>query len=309
MTLPRFAWGVLGLNLLVIVWGAYVRASNSGDGCGSHWPFCNGQIVPTISKVQTIIEFSHRISSGLALLSVFALCVWAYCTLRKGNQVRLFAAWSVVFILIEGALGAGLVLFRLVAGNTSLTRAVYLSAHLTNTLLLVGTLTLTARLAGHPGSRVRTKSLPREVILALVLAVFICITGAVAALGDTLFPAISLGSGLKNDFAAAAPILLRLRLFHPVVAGTAGLTILTVALTVPRRVTAQPVREKAALIVLMILIQFALGAANVSLLAPIWMQLVHLFASQLLWICLVLFAAELATREIKPLMPTSAIEV
>lgn len=292
---------MLGLNLLVIIWGAFVRASKSGDGCGGHWPFCNGQVVPTAvvsgaSKFQTIVEFSHRVSSGMALVGVFALCVWAYRSLPKGHQARLFSAWSVVFILLEGALGAGLVLFRLVAGNTSLTRAVYLSAHLTNTLLLIGALTLTAWLAGHPGARIHAKSLPRELLAALALTVVICITGAVAALGDTLFPALSVSGGLKQDFASTAPILLRLRFFHPVIAGISGLGILIVALMIPRRMRAQPVREMAALIVLLVLVQFALGAANVALLAPIWMQLVHLLASQLLWICLVLFAAEIGSR-------------
>ena len=42
----RFAGAVLGYNLLVIVWGAYVRASGSGAGCGNHWPLCNGVVVP-----------------------------------------------------------------------------------------------------------------------------------------------------------------------------------------------------------------------------------------------------------------------
>ncbi len=301
--LARFAWGVLGFNLLVILWGAFVRASRSGDGCGGHWPFCNGQVVPTVavsgaSKFQTIVEFSHRFSSGLALVGVLALCIWVWRSLPRGHQARLFAAWSSVFILLEGALGAGLVLFRLVAGNTSLTRAVYLSAHLTNTLLLIGALTLTAWLASHPGAGIHVKSLPRSLVAALALAVFVSITGAVAALGDTLFPAVSLAGGLRADFASTAPILLRLRLFHPVIAGISGLCILLIALTLSRRIPAQPVREMGALIVLMVLIQFALGAANVALLGPIWMQLTHLLASQILWICLILFAAEIGSSNL-----------
>ena len=42
----KLAWAVVAVNLLVIVWGAYVRASFSGDGCGDHWPLCNGQVIP-----------------------------------------------------------------------------------------------------------------------------------------------------------------------------------------------------------------------------------------------------------------------
>ncbi len=42
----RYAWGVLLWNVLVALWGAYVRATGSGAGCGSHWPTCNGEILP-----------------------------------------------------------------------------------------------------------------------------------------------------------------------------------------------------------------------------------------------------------------------
>ena len=64
--LARYAWGVLGINLLVILWGAYVRATGSGAGCGSHWPLCNGEVVPRSAGLATLIEFTHRATSGVA---------------------------------------------------------------------------------------------------------------------------------------------------------------------------------------------------------------------------------------------------
>ena len=60
----RYAWGVLGANLLVILWGAWVRITGSGAGCGEHWPDCNGQVVPRDPGVETLIEFTHRATSG-----------------------------------------------------------------------------------------------------------------------------------------------------------------------------------------------------------------------------------------------------
>src|SRR5215813_13700333 len=81
MKLDRFAkytWFALAFNLLVIVWGAYVRASGSGAGCGSHWPLCNGEVIPGSPTIKTVIEFSHRLSSGLALLLVVGALVWAF---------------------------------------------------------------------------------------------------------------------------------------------------------------------------------------------------------------------------------------
>src|SRR5947208_3912345 len=109
ITLQRFAWGVLAYNLAVILWGAYVRASGSGAGCGSHWPLCNGTIVQSSATTATLIEYSHRLSSGLALVAVLALAVWTYRATTLGHQARLGAAASVVLMLTEAALGAGLV--------------------------------------------------------------------------------------------------------------------------------------------------------------------------------------------------------
>ena len=107
----RFAWGVLAYNLAVILWGAYVRASGSGAGCGSHWPLCNGVVVPYAPRVETLIEFTHRIMSGLAFLLIIALMVSAFRLYIKGNPVRLGAGFSMLFMVSEALFGAGLVLF------------------------------------------------------------------------------------------------------------------------------------------------------------------------------------------------------
>ena len=86
--LARFAWGVLAINIVVILWGAFVRASGSGAGCGSHWPLCNGEVVPVAVQVQTVIEFTHRVTSGTAFLLVIGLLVWARRAFPVGHQVR-----------------------------------------------------------------------------------------------------------------------------------------------------------------------------------------------------------------------------
>ncbi len=291
----RFAWAVLAFNLLVVAWGAYVRASGSGDGCGNNWPFCNGQVVPQSPRIQTLIEFSHRISSALAVFAVLALSVWAYRTFPRKHQARQFALLSGVFILLEGALGAGLVLFRYVAQNASSGRAFYLSAHLTNTMLLLGSLTLVAWLAGdasgnpHPLHR---RNLPRLLSFALAVALLVSITGAIAALGDTLYPAVSLQQGVQQDFASGSSVLLRLRLFHPLVAVLSSFFLLYVALQIPRRLPGQKIRETSSILALLIVVQLAMGVINVYLLAPVWMQLLHLFIADVLWIVTVVLSAE-----------------
>ena len=142
--LARFAWLVLGWNVAVILWGAFVRATGSGAGCGAHWPLCNGEVVPRAPALETMIEFTHRATSGLALLLVFALCLWVFREKPKGHPARRAAGASVFFILTEAAVGAGLVLFRLVGQNDSVARALFMAGHLANTFVLLACLTLTA---------------------------------------------------------------------------------------------------------------------------------------------------------------------
>ncbi len=193
----RFAWGVLAWNILVILWGAYVRASGSGAGCGNHWPLCNGEVVPRAPRLETIIEFTHRMMSGVALIVVVALAIWSFYRFPRGHRVRRFANLSVVFLIIEAALGAGLVLFQYVDRNASAGRAFYLSLHLVNTQLLLATLALTAWYSrGRPTPIGRARPL---VVATLPIAIVISVAGVIAALGDTLYPSPSLAEGMQQD--------------------------------------------------------------------------------------------------------------
>lgn len=293
MKLARYAWFVLGYNVLVILWGAYVRATGSGAGCGAHWPLCNGEVLPRSPSGEMLVEFSHRASSGLALVLVVLLAVWVWRVVAAGAPARKAAVASLVFILTEALLGAGLVLFRLVAQNESLARAMVMPLHLANTLVLLLCLTLTAHWVSG-GAPVRISSRRRTfglVVALLVLLVGVGKTGAIAALGDTLYPAASFAEGLKADLSATSSLLLRLRVLHPALAvGAAALILFSLAaLTMPagdRRGRA----AKRALIALTVT-QVLFGFANLWMLAPVWMQLVHLLLADLLWIALVLTAA------------------
>src|SRR5215813_13238489 len=203
MKFDRFAkylWFTLAFNLLVIVWGAYVRASGSGAGCGSHWPLCNGEVIPGSPTVKTIVEFSHRLSSGLALLLVVGALIWAFRASAPKHRLRRWAAAAMFFMLMEAAVGAGLVLFEMVAENKSIARALWMSAHLVNTFLLVGTLALMAWTA-TTGARLSLRgqgSINRVFAAAIVATLILGVSGAVSALGATLFPVTSLSEGLRQ---------------------------------------------------------------------------------------------------------------
>lgn len=289
----RYAWLVLFYNLLVILWGAYVRATGSGAGCGSHWPLCNGQVVPRAPQLETLIEFTHRLTSGVSLIVVVILVVWAFRSFPRRSPVRAAAVWSGVFIVTEALLGAGLVLFGLVADNESMARAVSMSLHLMNTFLLLAALTLTAWWASG-GQSVQAQGrtgLIWALRLGLLLAIVLGVSGAVTALGDTLYPAASLAHGIQQDFSLTASFLIRLRALHPVLAVTIGVYLILVARTA-RHQSSQPTTQRLVrLLIALVIAQLVAGALNVVLLAPVWMQLLHLLLADLVWLSLVLLSA------------------
>ena len=290
-----YAWFVTGLTLVVILWGAFVRASKSGDGCGAHWPLCNGTVVPDASQSKTLVEFAHRATSGVAFLLVVGLCVWAFRRFGRGHAVRWAAAASGFFIVTESLIGAGLVLLRLVGDNTSVARAVYLSVHLVNTFLLVAALALTAWWASA-GVALRPRLaafLRGRVGVALLGSLALGVSGAVAALGATLFSGETEGAVELEGMSAASRVLFSLRHYylHPLLAVAVGGYLVYFALASRRAGLGVWGRRWASAVLALVAAQFAAGLVNAALLAPVWLQLVHLLLADLLWLALVLLSA------------------
>lgn len=288
----RFAWGVLLYNIFVILWGAYVRATGSGAGCGNNWPTCHGKIIPREPSVETLIEYSHRVTSGLALLGVIALLVLAFRFFPSGHRARRAAVASMVLMLTEAGLGAGLVLFELVAENESMARALFMGTHLGNTFLLLAAITLTCYwLSGGPKVRWRGDRLTRLAYGSLAATMLVGISGAVAALGDTLYPAESLLHGLQQDLSPTSHVLIKLRTFHPFLAILGSLLLLHLVGKVRALKRPQPARRWATAVNVLVIVQLAAGALNMVLLVPVWMQLTHLALADALWVSLVLLLA------------------
>jgi cytochrome c oxidase assembly protein subunit 15 len=281
----RFVWVVLAYDVLVVLWGAYVRASFSGDGCGSHWPLCNGEMVPHLAQTKTIVELSHRVSSGGSLVLAVVIFIWARKLYELGDPARRGAALVLVFTASEALIGAALVLLRLVAHDVSLRRAVSTSMHLSNTFLLLASLVLTARAAeGRPLPPLRGRGWAGALVLgALASVILVGATGALAALGDTLYPSHSVAQGLAADVAPSAPLLIRLRSLHPFIAVGSGALVISIA-TIAR----------ARWLSVAFFAQLALGLLNVTLLAPTWLQLLHLLSADVVWVLLVLVALDVA---------------
>ncbi len=298
----RLSWGTLAFIVFVILWGAVVRATGSGAGCGSHWPTCNGEVVPYSPSVETLIELIHRVTSGLSALLVAAQLFFAVRLYERRHRVRRAAGWSLAFMGIEVLIGAGIVLLRYVADNPSMARAGWMAVHLVNTFLLVGASTLTAHFAsGGAGFRVRATSSGLLAVASVVGMMLVGMSGAVAALGDTLFPAADLGSALAADLSPAAHVLVRLRIVHPFVAVGVAFLVLVTRFVLASRGDGNPALGGwGAAVRALVVVQMAAGLLNLVLLAPVWMQVVHLLLADLLWIALTLFLAHALVEQEAP---------
>jgi heme a synthase len=290
----RFAWTALYWNVAVVLWGAYVRATGSGAGCGDRWPLCDGDVVGASANGQTIVEFTHRITSVISLLMVAGLVVWCWRVTKKGDWARYSAVLAAALLANEALLGAALVLLKHVGNDQSAGRILFLCLHFGNTLLLLATLSLTANWLSNGSRGFTLIGKWRQVSsigLGLLATMATGIIGAVAALADTLFPATSLASSLAQDFSSGTPALLRVRLLHPALAMVAAGYVLWV---IWRSSTGRNrLSRSASALIILLFVQVGIGMTNVLLLAPVWVQIAHLFVADALWILLALASADL----------------
>ncbi len=294
--LRRFAWAVLAYFIAVILWGTVVRATGAGAGCGEHWPLCNGVVVQHSPTLDATIEYTHRITSGISLLAVVGLLVWIFRETKRGHLARTAVMWAVIFTLVEAAIGAALVKLGLTAESRSPLRAPYLALHLTNTLLLVAALTLAAhtlgRRAGFMRGSVRVVQ-PMGALASIAAVLVVGVTGSLAALGDTLFPVHSLDTGLAQDFSHKSAWLVRWRWTHPTLAVLASVVFLWLIERAMQPSKHWNNRSLGALLFVLLMVQYTLGAMNVLLLAPVWLQVTHLLGADVLWVTLIVLAARL----------------
>lgn len=309
------AWANVAYLILVILFGAWVRITGSGAGCGTHWPTCHGEIIPQDPGIKTIIEFTHRVTSGMCGIIVLVLLVWAL--LKYGRKHRVFFGVCVTtfFIVLESLLGAGLVLKELVESDASAARAIVVSLHLVNTMALTAAASLTAWWSGGGGSAIWSsiKGPLRWVLLgSLGALVLTCMAGAVTALGDTIFPTQpELGPGvldkISDDLSAANHFLVRLRIIHPILALSAATGIVYGVGYVKKHAPSTEAVRWANVLLGSLCAQVLVGFANIGLGAPGWIQLVHLFVTQIIWISALLMTwSSFAAAHQNPNLPPAS---
>jgi heme A synthase len=300
----KYAWFVLFYNLLVVLWGVFLRASKSGDGCGQHWLTCHGEVLPSAPEFKTVIEFTHRIMSALDGLIMVILLVWAvriWLRSRDTNSLSVLrtTAASFFFVLTEGALGAGLVLTGNTAETLTAARPFWMAAHLVNTFILLAFLTLTARRAsGADGIRLRDRSNYLAAVAAgILLILIVSITGSIAALANMIFPSGTLAEGIAKDFSATSHMLLRLRLLHPITAVLTSVFLVFLTSWMGKASGSEKAVWWANATAILVLVQIGFGSATLLMLAPIVMQLGHLLIADMVWISFVMLAAAVLSAQ------------
>ena len=288
------AWATVAYSVFVILFGTSVRATGSGDGCGETWPKCGDFFIPQSPAAETVIEFTHRVTSALAGLLVIAVLILAIRWFPKGGLVRRAACASRVLVVVEGLLGAALVLFGWVDADVSLGRTIVVPLHLINTFLLLAALTLTAWWGS--GQSLPRRSLRSEdgrwLLIGAAILFVVGTTGALNALADTVFPADSVVGDLSDKFGPTAPMLSRLRLLHPLVAVVGGLGVAWIGMRRSRGSSGQAQRVSG-IFTIVVLSQMFIGIANVFFLTPLATQVAHLLVADALWIIFVVLGAVL----------------
>ncbi len=298
------AWAALVFTLFVVLWGGFVSASGAGDGCGDDWPLCGELLSPSgttpADAADTLVEFTHRATSGLALLAVAGLAVWSRYRFPPGHRARYWAVLSLAFMVVESLIGAALVIFQWVDMNVSLARALVQPVHLANTYLLMGALACAAWWSGsrRPAAAPGPERPDRLVAGALCGLIVVSAFGTAASLASTVFPSESFLDGVRSDFAGGAHYLIRLRVWHPAAVLAFGAYLVWLGRRLGRTCPdGLPVLFPVSAGVFAA--AFAVGVLDAVLLAPIALQMAHLLLAHALWLGLTALWLDLRSEPVR----------
>ena len=296
----RILWGY---TIIVVLWGAWVRVSKSGDGCGRSWPLCRGEILPgNISSVDTStwIEWTHRFSTGVFGLAVILLVIMAFKIFPTGHRVRKLCLWTLFFTLTEALIGAKLVLSELVGEVSSFQRAFVMSIHQVNSLLLTGSLALSFKNPHNYHQSLlfkKDKYLKLKSYILKIGFLLLSVTGAIAALSSTLFPSESLVEGFWLDLQKQSHWLVQWRISHPFFAVCYVAVSVFLLSSFKLKIKEGVIMKKeylrhtvrVNLLIFLYLLAFMIGLTNLLTLSPITLKLIHLTVTHILWTYLLYF--------------------
>ena len=275
--------------LFVIVFGAFVRATGSGAGCGSHWPLCNGEVVPPSLHVKTVIEYTHRLTSTFLLFFSIALVRFGFRLYSNGHVLRKLLVTYLVVLFLEILFGAALVLLGHVAENQSIYRGFSISMHLLNTMILSGVAFLICCSSLFEKSYILRSGMFSNIafVLGLILILITSLSGTITALGDTLFPVTSIQEAITKSLSASEHLFVKLRIYHPFIAVMSSFYLLLSTWFLC--FSQEKLKYFYMWLALIVAGQLFFGFVNVHLLAPTWLQIIHLLIAHCVWVCYILF--------------------
>ncbi len=287
-----FAVGTLLYTVLVILFGAFVSSSLSGDGCGVSWPTCHGSLLPD-GSLKSGIEYTHRLTSGLMGPLVIGMIVWTWRRFPKGFGARRAAVWLALITVLEAAIGAKLVLRGWVALDDSMERVFMSGLHLANTFILLSAAAALVYFGfgGRPLRWLGSSAVHLASWAILAGLMLLGITGAVTSLGDLIYPKEFRVESALETLPASAHFLERMRQAHPFAAVGIGLLILGLARFIASRLPSRAVQTASHALQVQFFVQILIGLVSLGMSAPVAMQIIHLLAADSMWITAVLLAA------------------
>ncbi|UXR63354.1 COX15/CtaA family protein [Bdellovibrio bacteriovorus] len=279
----KFAFSLLIYTILVILWGAWVRISHSGDGCGDTWPLCHGRLIPEAERGKTWVEYGHRLMSGIYGLVVIYFWWVARKLYQPGHFARKAALATLIFTITEALLGAKLVLFKLVTTNDTPYRAFVMALHQVNSFMLTGAVALVAVAALSQAEKEMPSTKEAHRFFPWII-VIIGITGAWASLSNSLFPAENLWDGFMADFARDSHFLIRIRGLHPLLALLGGGGLALYFWLKAQTAELEVIQKRSLHMSLLLIFGIMFGIATLLLHAPVWMKIVHLALAHSIWV-------------------------
>lgn len=280
----------------MILLGVLVTTTGSGRGCGNSWPFCHGQIIPGVITIAGVIEYSHRVMSSVDGFLVLVLTICAWLMYRRNFRVKLFSFMSLLFVVLQGALGALTVVFE---GTLALNWI--LSIHFGLSLIAFASVVLLTirlfQLGGGQPDRPERRS-PGALRLQFPvwgLAVYTYIVVYTGALVEHTGAVTSCGyqiPGCGSTYFPSFTSLAGIQVLHRYAAGLLWLLVLCLLVAVVRRYREQPdIVRGAWWAFILITLQAVSGMLNVwtsgqLLAALLHTTLISIFFSILCYLCM-----------------------
>ena len=314
-TLRRFSYAALAVAFTHLVFGAIVRISGSGMGCGDHWPLCYGHLFPPMDRPDLVVEWTHRLLASILVITVVAFATVAWRARREprvgGRGGVLRAALLAVAAVFAAAL-LGAVTVKL--GNTPYATV----AHWLLAMTLFATLGAAAMRAGAlGGTSASAEQASRRVLRAAYAAatlafLAVALGGLTAKLPDAAIACRSFPLCGRDPIAADQGV--HTQITHRVLATLLLLHLTGVVAGLSRRRDESRTVARAAQIALgLVVLQIVIAASMVLLRLPAVLRSLHEAVGVSVWLGTFSYAylARLASRrrDVAPVPPLGAATV